>query len=373
MNSFTNISYFCLLSGENPELALYELESISLVFAEKLKIKRESDPRIVSIAFERDLESTDNLKLVRKIINRSTLVHWCCQKVFQRETVNFTLDWLNTVKAEFEPKFFSGINEASSFCVSTKRIGERQATLNYADITQDLNHFFGAKIQQIFPSKQVDLKHPKEVFKAIISRNGLWFGLHIADSPRKAVRKRTARDRPFFHPSSMNPILQRTLINLTAIKEGEWLLDPFCGTGGSLIEAALLGFKSVGIEIDRRIIWGASRNLKSDLSSFPLTYLIMGDAKHLGFNRRVFSGVVTDPPYGTAASTKGFNLPDLLLQFCNEIKPLLRHKSRLVVVVPSNLNIEEKMARILNASYTQFLQYVHRSLTRKILVFELSD
>ena len=117
----------------------------------------------------------------------------------------------------------------------------------------------------------------------------MWFGLHVVDSPRKVVRKRTARERPFFHPSSMNPILQRTLINLTAIKEGEWLLDPFCGTGGSLIEAALLGFKSVGIEIDRRIIWGAYKNLRSDLTSSPFTYLIMGDAKRLGFNELCLS------------------------------------------------------------------------------------
>ena len=171
----------------------------------------------------------------------------------------------------------------------------------------------------------------------------------------------------------MNPILQRTLINLTAIRKGEWLLDPFCGTGGALIEAAYLEFKSVGLEIDRRIIWGARKNITSDSLALPRTNIILGDAKHLGFANGVFSGVVTDPPYGTAASTKGFNLPDLLLKFCNEIKPVLRSKSRVVIVVPSNLNIEKQMAKILDASYKIFFQYVHRSLTRKILVFSLQE
>ena len=37
--------------------------------------------------------------------------------------------------------------------------------------------------------------------------------------------------------------------------------------------------------------------------------------------------------------------------------------------MPSNIEIEEKIAQILNASYRKILQFVHRSLTRKILVF----
>ena len=373
MNSIGKTPFFCLLSGENPELAFYELESILSVFDEKFEVKKEANPRIVSIIVEEGLEASTVLEFIKRVVSRSTLVHWCCQTIYQKETQNFTLKDLNAIKSEFETQSHSGINENSSFCVNTKRIGNPQAILANSNVTQDLNQFLGSKIQQQYPLKRVDLKRPDEIYYAVISKNGLWFGLHIVNSPRKIVRKRTARERPFFHPSSMNPILQRTLINLAAIKEGDWLLDPFCGTGGALIEAAHLGFKSVGIEIDRRIIWGAHKNLKSDEPVFPLTYLILGDAKHLSFSQGAFSGVVTDPPYGTAASTQGFNLPDLLLKFCNEVKPILHSKSRVVIAVPSTLNIEEEMAKILNASFKKFLQYVHRSLTRKILVFSLRE
>jgi tRNA (guanine10-N2)-dimethyltransferase len=257
--------------------------------------------------------------------------------------------------------------------VKTRRIGNPKGILKQSKITQEITNYFGSKILEQYPFKKVNLENPKEIYRVIVSKNGLWFGLHIIDSLRKIVIKRTARDRPFFHPSSMNPILQRTLVNLAAIKEGQWLLDPFCGTGGSLLEGSRLGFKCVGIEIDRRIIWGAIRNLKSDIETKKFTNLIFGDALHLGFKFGSVSAVVTDPPYGTAASTQGYDLSDLLLQFFQEVKLILRPQSRLVISVPSTVNLEDRAAEILNASYRVFYQYVHRSLTRKILVFILLD
>ena len=123
------------------------------------------------------------------------------------------------------------------------------------------------------------------------------------------------------------------------------------------------------IEIDRRIVWGAIRNLKSDVETRKLTNLIFGDALHLGFKLGAISAVVTDPPYGTAASTQGYDLSDLLLRFFQEAKSILPPQSRLVISIPSTVDLEDRAAEILNASYRAFHQYVHRSLTRKILVF----
>jgi tRNA (guanine10-N2)-dimethyltransferase len=161
------------------------------------------------------------------------------------------------------------------------------------------------------------------------------------------------------------------MVNLAAVKPGEWLLDPFCGTGGALIEAARLDIRSVGIEINRKIIWGALRNLKDDRITKELADLIFGDALQLPFKRDSISAIVTDPPYGTASSTRGFDLQDLLLDFFRVIRYILSTNARIVIAVPSNVEIEEKLANILNATYKKFLHYVHRSLTRKILVFSI--
>jgi len=367
-----SLSFFFLLTGENPDLAKFELESIVSTLDSKLSLNKTSDPRIVTLTFEEDLKKNQESIIISRIMVRVTMVHFCCRIIFQNEFQEYTPNNFEGLVSGFSMRGRDDtINPNYSFCVRTKRINNPSGILNISQTTQELSKFFGKAIIEKYPAKRVSLKQPEELFRVIVSKYGISFGLQVSLSQRGTVRKRSARDRPFFHPSSMNPILQRTLINLASIKEGDWLLDPFCGTGGGLIEASRLGFKSVGVELDRRIIWGARKNLMSDNIAFPLTYLIFGDAKHLGFRKGRISAIVTDPPYGTAASTKGYDLNDLLLEFFKQAREILDQGSRIVIAVPSTLNIEEEASKVLNAMYAKFLQYVHRSLTRKILVFTL--
>ena len=364
--------YFFFLSGENPELAFFELESITFTLDSKLSLNRTSDPRIITLTVEEALTRKKETFIVHRIMAQVTMVHSCCSIIFQNEFLKSAPDQFEGLVSGFqEGRKDDGLNPDTSFCVRTKRINDPSGILTKTQITQELSRFFGKTILEKYPTKSVSLEQPEELFQVIVSKNGLWYGFQLSISQREIVRKRSARDRPFFHPSSMNPILQRTLVNLASIKTGEWLLDPFCGTGGGLIEASHLGYRSVGVELDRRIVWGARKNLKSDSIASISAYLIRGDAKHLGFKKGAISAVVTDPPYGTAASTKGYNLADLLLEFFRQVRLILDSGSRIVIAVPSTLIIEEDASKILNASFVKFLQYVHRSLTRKILVFTL--
>ena len=365
-------SYFFFLSGENPELAVFELESITSIQSAKLYLNRTSDPRIITLTFKDALSKKQQVKIINTLMSRATMVHCCCSIIFQNEFLRSTPNQFEGLISGFEAnRKDDELNPYSSFCVRTKRINDPSGILTESQITQELSRYFGKAILEKYPQKPVSLKQPDENFRVIVSKNGLWFGFQVSNSQRNVVRNRSARDRPFFHPSSMNPILQRTLINLASIKEGEWLLDPFCGTGGGLIEASRLGYRTVGVELDRRIIWGAKRNIQSDIIACKSTDIILGDAKYLGFEKGKISGIVTDPPYGTAASTKGYDLTDLLLEFFRQVRATLNPGKRLVIAIPSTLEIEEDASKILNASFVKFLQYVHRSLTRKILVFTL--
>ena len=47
--------------------------------------------------------------------------------------------------------------------------------------------------------------------------------------------------RPYFSPISIHPRIARSMINLSNCKVGDTILDPFCGTGGILVEAADVG------------------------------------------------------------------------------------------------------------------------------------
>lgn len=65
---------------------------------------------------------------------------------------------------------------------------------------------------------------------------------------------RTADTKEYTHcfhtyPAMMIPQIARRLLNEYG-REGEWLLDPYCGTGTSLVEASLFGMHSVGCDIN---------------------------------------------------------------------------------------------------------------------------
>ncbi len=51
------------------------------------------------------------------------------------------------------------------------------------------------------------------------------------------------------YPAMMVPQIARRLLKQYGVK-GRWLLDPYCGTGTSLVEASLFGMHSVGCDIN---------------------------------------------------------------------------------------------------------------------------
>lgn len=362
-------SFFFLLSGENPDLAAYEFESVLSLIDTPMEIKVSPDKRIIELHFSSKeiIDSFSNLILY--LIKRVTMVHFCCKLFFQNSFSSSPPLTFNELISTFDSTSIQGFSSEKTFSVSTKRIGEPKGILQQKSLTQNLSRFLGGQVLQTNSSMKVNLTNPDISLICIISRHGYWFGQFISNSYRGDVCQRSSHKRPFFHPSSMNPLLQRTMINLAAIKPGDWLLDPFCGSGGALLEASRLGIRSLGIEIDRRMIWGVSKNLREDTNTHGYAYLIHGDATNLGVKKGEISGIVTDPPYGTTASTQGFELNELLKVFFREISQLLNPNCRVVISVPSFIEIENQASKILNASYKKFYHYVHRSLTRKILVF----
>jgi len=71
--------------------------------------------------------------------------------------------------------------------------------------------------------------------------------LKYRDETRDLQNSDTKEYMPCFHiyPAMMIPQIARKLLKQYGIAGG-WLLDPYCGTGTSLIEASLFGMHSVG-------------------------------------------------------------------------------------------------------------------------------
>ena len=83
-------------------------------------------------------------------------------------------------------------------------------------------------------------------------RGNVW---HI---PYQTTQSRADRD---LHPASYPIALAEQCLRLAALKPGELVIDPFMGTGATLIAAQQLGLSAIGIDIDPAYCAAARRRL----------------------------------------------------------------------------------------------------------------
>ncbi|MDQ3706994.1 MAG: DNA methylase [Chloroflexota bacterium] len=101
------------------------------------------------------------------------------------------------------------------------------------------------------------------------------------------------------HPSPKPPQLMRRLVEFFT-KEGEWVLDPFMGVGGTLLGCSLANRKAVGLDLSPEYV-EVYRQVARQEGLGAQTALIT-DARrmleHPEVAGRLFDMVLTDPPYG---------------------------------------------------------------------------
>jgi modification methylase len=123
-----------------------------------------------------------------------------------------------------------------------------------------------------------------------------------------AQYQRTGRYLPASsrHPGKMLPELARRLISEYCPPVG-LVADPMCGIGTTLVEAAALGRRAVGVELEPRWAELARANLTHALAPAQATLakVHQGDARHLAELLADVAGrvdlVVTSPPYACDA------------------------------------------------------------------------
>ena len=104
---------------------------------------------------------------------------------------------------------------------------------------------------------------------------------------------------------SIPPRLCRIMINLSGVKEGV-LLDPFCGIGGILQEAVLMGYDIMGSDISQEVVKMAVKNLEWVCKEYGIMCkdikrkLRVCDAKKLSlcYKKGEIDAIVTEPYLG---------------------------------------------------------------------------
>ncbi|MBT4352005.1 methyltransferase domain-containing protein [archaeon] len=202
----------------------------------------------------------------------------------------------------------------------------------------------------------VNLKNPDTIIFFIFNKEEVYCCRFITDID-KSYLSRKAHMRPKLHPSSLDPRLARVCINLTGLKNGK-ILDPFCGSGGILIEAGFMGFNITGYDLFKKQIEYCKVNLMHyGINKFNIK---QRDSSTI---EKKFDAIVTDLPYGK--NSKGKNLDELYLNFLNSA-----HQStkRMVVIFPS-WSEYKKIIKITKWKIkNEFEIYIHKSLTRYIVV-----
>lgn len=137
---------------------------------------------------------------------------------------------------------------------------------------------FNTLYQEYSPATNVDQilqrRERDEWGKTIYARDG--DGIVLSNGCKKGVPLSDVWDIPYLNPKAQErtgyptqkPILLLERIIELATDKGDWILDPFCGSGTTLVAATLLGRNAVGIDVSADAIQVAndrlSRPIKSD-------------------------------------------------------------------------------------------------------------
>lgn len=298
------MTYFYLLAGENLELAEAELQGF-------LKTR-----------------NIDNS-------NRNGRLAYTEQHPDQLRRLAMT----HEVIREIDPEKF---RPNGSYAVRAENLTENG--FDKEEIESDI----GEKISGL--TNEVDLENPDTVVKVYNTEERLVIGKVVEDINRGLFKERSNEKRPFSSPISMDPILARVLVNLSEVSAGESVLDPFCGTGGVLIEAGLCGILPKGLDIQEKMVSGARENLENyGILNHDIK---QGDISEVD---NIFDGydvIITDLPYGKASQEEN--------EAVDKFLELIEDFDGKTVFMYNEDSLEDYEA--------DFEVYIHKSLTRYIFV-----
>lgn len=223
---------------------------------------------------------------------------------------------------------------------------------------QAVNQRLGAALAK---HGRVDLERP-EITVRVFQGDALELMLERKPTGYRRCLEHHLNRRPRFAPVSLPPRLARAMVNLALPSGDGQLLDPFCGTGGLLIEAADCGLAASGSDVDGEMVTASRENLRH--FGFAAT-LEQGDAAAMVQRTRP-DAIATDPPYGRSASTMREPLGELLARFSAACADALPTSGRLVLTLPDPVLLPQ-------AGFSELHRcewYVHGSLTRHLLVLE---
>jgi len=207
---------------------------------------------------------------------------------------------------------------------------------------------------------RVDLKNAKtKIF--LICNKKIYVCIFIGETD-KSYLERKASMKPSLHPTAINPKLAKAMVNLTGAEKNETIADPFCGSGGILIEAGLMGLKVIGNDVSKKMLSFAQKNLEH--YKIKYWHLLNEDATKCKIK---CDYVVSDLPYGRNSKITQ-QLEELYYDFLTNIKNW--KIKRAVIGFPHFVDYKKIIKKTGFSIEDEFEYYIHKSLTKKIVVLK---
>lgn len=193
---------------------------------------------------------------------------------------------------------------------------------------------------------EVDMRNPDTKIEILEIGGKYYFG--VVEFVSNGMDERKSHNRPEPHPSSLHPRVARAMVNL--LGDCEKIVDPFCGSGGLLLEAGLTGHEVEGFDIDQIQVNRARINCEHFGVKCVVEVKDATSVKDLDY-------FVCDLPYGLNTKTS----EHLYERFFEDLK-----FTRAVVGFPSSYDYSEllKDRKIIH----EFTLPLHKTLKKKIVV-----
>ncbi|MAH33099.1 hypothetical protein CL615_01780 [archaeon] len=344
------MEYLFVLSKENIDIAIEEI----------LALLNLNECILIGNLLILNIKNHDKIKILKKRLAYAKCIY---SLLFESSHKNFLKNM-----EDFEwNKIYK-----DNFCIRANIINtikNDKIKLNYSE--KNLASYVWKKVK----NPKVDLKDPKTKIEIFFLKDKVLCCLLDADI-KKSFESRKSHLRPRPSPISLHPKLARAMVNLTGIGRNETILDPFCGSGGILLEAGLMGLKSIGYDISKKMIWKSMVNLKHyKIKDYKLK------VKDFFKINKKYKYVVSDLPYGLNTNimkninikkTNKNEMKNYLDKFYNKVVKKLEKilTKKAVIIFPSYISYKKIIKKSKLKIINEFESYVHNNLTRKIVVLE---
>jgi tRNA (guanine6-N2)-methyltransferase len=215
-----------------------------------------------------------------------------------------------------------------SFSVTVNFVGKR----NYS--TEEIKHACADGITKSHHTWTYERDDPVADLnvRVFIEHDVAYVGVRLG---RRPLHRRLYKQRHI--PGSLKPPVAAALLYLAGTASGMCVLDPCCGTGTILIEAALRGASVVGGDNDRAALAAAQTNSKAAGIAAKLQ---LWDAQNLPMASSSIDRIVCNLPWGREVSVD-VALKLLYKHLCEEMQRVLAPGGRIALLTntPGMVNL----------------------------------